>query len=88
MASLIVVFAEVADDALLSLKLVSFFRIVLASSEQKPSDNSGEDAGALKTFQYAAWFMLVFSICAQVCMCKQEGLRDSYSFMLKYWKRK
>lgn len=34
--------------------------------EQKPSDNSGENTGALKSFQYAAWFVLIFSISAQV----------------------
>lgn len=33
---------------------------------QKPSDNSGENTGAFKSFQYAAWFVLIFSISAQV----------------------
>lgn len=40
--------------------------LLIHPPEQKRSDTSGENAGALKMFQYAAWFVLVFSICAQV----------------------
>eukprot|EP00752_Nemacystus_decipiens_P007650 g6839.t1 len=48
---------------------------ILWRATQKPSDNSGENAGALKSFQLAAWFVLVFSISAQVL--GQAGMTTS-----------
>ncbi|CAM9174017.1 unnamed protein product [Ectocarpus sp. 12 AP-2014] len=42
------------------------FRATQASPRQKPSSGSGENAKGLQAFQFAAWFVLVLSICIQV----------------------
>eukprot|EP00903_Cladosiphon_okamuranus_P013015 g12144.t1 len=51
---------------------------ILYRATQKPSDTSGENAGALKTFQYAAWFVLVFSISAQVLAQAATSTSDDF----------
>ncbi|CAM9467079.1 unnamed protein product [Ectocarpus fasciculatus] len=47
-------------------QLVLGFYIMYRATQQKPSNASGENAKGLQAFQFAAWFVLVLSICIQV----------------------
>eukprot|EP00904_Undaria_pinnatifida_P004154 jgi/Undpi1/1373/HiC_scaffold_11.g04765.m1 len=59
-----ITYSEVAMTFAVFQVILGFF--ILARAMQKPADNGAEDAKGLKAFQTYAWFVLIFSICAQV----------------------